>query len=105
MIVVQIHMTLPTINHVLICLSELRQLLSWLTNFPSHIQKQLNFLYTILRLTINMIDKVTIRAQWLGIMLLLGMAVRVMSAFSWNFPVHDLTEPWNLLRLLFSKLI
>ena len=52
-----------------------------------------------------MIDKVTIRAQWLGIMLLLGMAVRVMSAFSGNFPVHGLTEPWNLLKLLFSKLI
>ena len=51
-----------------------------------------------------MIDKVTIRAHWLGIMLLLRMAVRVMSAFSWNFPVHDLTEPWNLLKLLTGRL-
>ena len=59
-------------------------------------------MYTILRLKINMIDKVTIRAQWLGIMLLLGMAITVMSAFSWNFPVHGLTEPYNLLKLLFS---
>ena len=49
-----------------------------------------------------MIDKVTIRAHWLGIMLLLRMAVRVMPAFFWNFPVHGLTEPYNLLKLLFS---
>ena len=70
--------------------------------FPLIYKKQLKYMSTILRLTNNMIDKVTIRAHWLGIMLLLRMAVRVISAFSWNFPVHDLTEPWNLLKLLFS---
>ena len=42
MIKVQIHMVLPTIKQVLICLSELSQLPSQLTNVPSHIRKHLN---------------------------------------------------------------
>ena len=46
--------------------------------------KTTKIMSTILRLTNDMIDKVTIRAHWLGIMLLLRLAVRVMSAFSWN---------------------
>ena len=40
----------------------------------------------LLALTITMIDKVTIRKQWLGVFL------RVMSDISWNFGVDDLTE-------------
>ena len=47
-----------------------------------------------------MIDKIAIRKQWLGIMLLLRKTVRVMPAISWKFPVHDLTELSNLLKLL-----
>ena len=41
MIKVQIHMILPTMKELLICLSELSQLPSQLTNVPSHIRKQL----------------------------------------------------------------
>ena len=40
---VQSHMTMPTLKHVLICLLELRQVLSQLTNVPSHIKKTTNF--------------------------------------------------------------
>ena len=43
MIAVQVHMILPTIKHVLICLSELRQLLSQLTNVHCHIQNTIKF--------------------------------------------------------------
>ena len=38
-------------------------------------------------------------------MLLLKITVRVISAISWSFPVHDITELSNLLNLLLSQLI
>ena len=64
--------------------------------------KQLKFVDTTLTLTITMIHKMTIRTQWLGIFLLLGMTVRVMSLISWNFSVNDLIEPFNFLNYLIS---
>ena len=63
-IVVQINTMLPQIKHVLICLSELKQLLSHLTNGHSHIKKQQNFVDTTVRLTITRIHKAIIRTQW-----------------------------------------
>ena len=67
-------MMLSTKKHVLICLSELRQPLSQLTKVLSLRQKQLYIVDTTLTLTFSIIDKVTIRTHWLGIMLLLGKA-------------------------------
>ena len=93
---------LSTIKHVLICSPELKKLLSQLTTVLSDVQKQLKFVDTTVKLTINTIDNVTIRAQRLGVMLLLGMTVRVMSVISWIFPVDDLTELLNLFNLKFS---
>ena len=100
--VVQIHVILVTKKQVLVCLSELRQLLSQLTNVPSNLKKQLQFVNTTLTLTITMIGKVIIRTHLLGIMPFLGMTFRVMSAISSNFLVHDLTELSKLLNLLLS---
>ena len=53
----------------------------------------------------TMVNKITIRTKWLGIILLLGMTVRAMFANSWNFPVHDLTELSHFLNLLLFYLI
>ena len=49
-----------------------------------------------------MIDKITIRTQGLHLILIQGMTVRGMSAFCWQFPVHEVSELSNLLNILLS---
>ena len=67
-IVVQIQTLLPRTNHVKICLSELKQLLSQLTDGLSHMKKKQIFVDTTLTLAITTVDKVMIRTQRLRIM-------------------------------------
>ena len=62
-VVVQVKMMLPTLKHVLVCLSEFRQLPSLLTNLPSHVKQLLHFADTTLTLTITVIDKITISTR------------------------------------------
>ena len=71
-----------------------------LINIPCHIQNQSKFVVRLPKLTITMINKVTIGAQKLRVMQLLGLTVRIVSAVSWDFPVHNLTKLLNLLKLL-----
>ena len=95
---INVHMMLPTMKHVLVCLSDVR--LSPLTIVASHIQQNPNVWDTTLAKTLTKSDKVKTRTQWLGILLQLGMIVRVSSALYWNFLVHELNELSNLLNLL-----
>ena len=100
MIVVQIHMILPRKIQLLISLSELKQLLLMHTLTPFHIGKQLKVVERSLTLPITMIDKVMMRTQWLGIMLLLRLTVRNFFPLFCNFQVQYLIELSNILNLL-----
>ena len=63
-VVVQVNMMLPILKHVLVCLSEFRQLPSLLTNLLSHVQELLHFADTTLTLTITVIDKIIISTRF-----------------------------------------
>ena len=98
--VVQSCIVLPTSNHVLIFMSELKQQLIQDTNILSHVPQIQKILDMKLTRTFTMTVKTNFKLQSSDTMLLAATSVKIFYVMFLIFPTNSLTELSNLLEQL-----